>query len=232
MPPSAPRPSLRCPGEVGPALPWSLLASPQLPPPPGWAVSAPGAGGGSRADARSVLQGAASACGWAGIQRTPDPDEMAPKSGAGPSRAQGCWKHLHTQPGVARTALGTVPIHLFLKRGWSRAGTGHEHGPALQVPAGAAAGGGGLRIPSPGRAAAWQRRPKTRHAKAGEWPQALPFACPHGALPLLRWALPPSRSSPGCCHPARPPPPPASGVFAIPSSSLWIISHFFPYHHP
>lgn len=82
MPPSALRPSLRCPGEVGPAPPWSLMASPQLPPPPGWAVSAPGAGGGSRADARPVLQGAASPFGWAGIQRTPDPGETPLKSSA------------------------------------------------------------------------------------------------------------------------------------------------------
>lgn len=85
-----------------------------------------------------------------------------------------------------------------------------------RVLAGAAAGGGRLRMPSPGRAAAWRRRPKTRHTRAGEWPQALPFACPHGALPLLPWALPPAPQLPrlpplstaapapclGCvCHP-------------------------------
>lgn len=66
-----------------------------------------------------------------------------------------------------------------------------------RVPAGAAAGGEGLRTPSPGRAAAWRRRPETRHA--------LPFACPQGALPLLPWALqlprllPPSTATPTLC---------------------------------
>lgn len=71
-----------------------------------------------------------------------------------------------------------------------------------RVPAGAAAGGGGLRIPSPGRAAAWRRRPATRHAKAGEWPQASPFACPQGALPLLPWALPPAPQLPRLLPPS------------------------------
>lgn len=28
--------------------------------------------------------------------------------GEGPARAQCCWKHLHAQPGIARTALGTA----------------------------------------------------------------------------------------------------------------------------
>jgi len=52
----------RCPGEVGPAVPWRLVASPQLPPPPPrvWAAHVPGVGGSSRANAPRLLQGAAS----------------------------------------------------------------------------------------------------------------------------------------------------------------------------
>lgn len=83
------------------------------------------------------LQGAASPFGWAGIQRTPDPGEMALKSSTvrrrthqGPVllEAPSCpaWDSKDS------ALLGTVPILPFVKRGRSRAGTGDEHRLALQ----------------------------------------------------------------------------------------------------
>lgn len=148
--------------------------------------------------------GSSIALRWAGIQRTPDPGEMAPKSGAGTSRAQGAGSTFMLLPWALLGAL---------KRGWSRAGTGDEHGQPCRVLAGAAAEGGGLRIPSPGRAAAWQRRPKTRQ---GNGRRALPFACPHGALPLLPWALPPAPQLPRLLPPSTATPSPCLGCVCHP----------------
>lgn len=222
MPPSAPRPPLRCPGEVGPALPWSLLASPQF-------LLLP-AGLSARLEPAEAPEPMPGLC--CREQHRPAGGQVS-----NALQIQVRWpQNAEQDPAGPRAAGSTfmlLPWALLgtLKRGWSRAGTGDEHGQPCRVLAAAAAGGGGLRIPSPGRAAAWHRRPKTRHAKAREW-SLCPLLVPTELSPSSPGLWPRPRSSRGCCHPARPPPAPASGVFAIPSSSLRIISHFFPYHHP
>lgn len=78
-----------------------------------------------------------------------------------------------------------------LKRGRSRAGVGDKQRPTLRGAGRSCSqpedeeGSVPAADPSPGsKAAAWRRRLKIRHAKAGEEPQALPFAFPQGALPL------------------------------------------------
>lgn len=85
------------------------------------------------------LQGAASPFGWAGIQRTPDPGEMALKSSAvqrrthqGPVLLEADSCSAWDSKDCLGHCLGTVPILPFVKRGRSRAGTGDEHRPALQ----------------------------------------------------------------------------------------------------
>lgn len=74
---------------------------------------------------------------------------------------------------------------------------------------------------------------KTRGTKAGEWLQVLP----QGALSLLRLSSTTGHGVDGT--PSAPtgaatqhgdPSPSAPGTFAMPNSSLQIISHFFPYH--
>lgn len=141
---------------------------------------------------------------------------------------------------------GQSPSAPFLKGGRSSPGMGDKQHPALRGAGRSCSqpedeeGSVQAADPSPGgKAAAWRRRPKTRHAKAGERPQALPFAFPQGALSLLHLGSATGRGVDGipaapmgaatqCGHPN----PSARGTFAIPSSSLHIISHFFPYHHP
>lgn len=204
MPPPAPRPSLRCPGEVGPAPPWSLVASPQLPPPPGWAVSTPGVGGGSRADARPVLQGAASPFGRAGIQRTPDPGETALKPSAvrrrtrhGPVLLEAPSCPAWDSEDCLGHCWGRSPSSPSRREAGAEQGRGMSIVQPRRTPTGAAAGGGGgLRIPGPGRAAARRGRPKTRRQGRG---MAAGFAfclSPRSSTP------PPLGSAPGPAAPA------------------------------
>lgn len=89
------------------------------------------------------------------------------------------------------------------------------------------------------KAAAWQRRRRTSCTKAGEQPQVLLSAFPQGALPFLRLgsatghSVDRTPSAPmGAATQHGDPNPSAPGTFAIPSSSLQVISHFFPYHRP
>lgn len=170
--------------------------------------------------------------------------------GEGPTPARCCWKHLHAQPGVAGTSLdaagdGPHPTP-FLKRGRSRAGEGDKQLPASHVAGRSCSqpedeeGSVQAADPSLGsKAAAWQRRRRTSCTKAGEQPQVLLSAFPQGALPFLHLGSAASHSvdrtpsAPmGAVTQRGDPNPSAPGTFAIPSSSLQVISHFFPYHHP
>lgn len=137
---------------------------------------------------------------------------------------------------------GQSPSSPFLKSGRSRPGMGDKQRPALQSAGRSCSqpedeeGWVQAADPSPGsEAAACRRWPKTRHAKAEERPQALPFAFLHGALPLLHSGSATGRGVDGT--PSAPtgaatqhghPNSSALGAFAIPSSSLQIISHFSP----
>lgn len=89
------------------------------------------------------------------------------------------------------------------------------------------------------KAAARQRRRRTSCTKAGEQPQVLLSAFPQGALPFLclgsatGHSVDRTPSAPmGAATLHGDPNPSAPGTFAIPSSSLQVISQFFPYHHP
>lgn len=95
-----------------------------------------------------------------------------------------------------------------------------------RVPAGAAAGGGRLRKPSPGRAAAWQRRPKTNTPRQESGRRLCSLLVPTEL----------SCSSPGLCP--RPSAPPAAAAqhghplprVCLPSRALPFGSSFISFH--
>lgn len=63
--------------------------------------------------------------------------------------------------------------------------------------------GGGLRT-QPRQSSCLAKTAEIKTRQGREWPQALPFACPHRALPLLPWALSPTPQLPRLLPPPTP----------------------------
>lgn len=103
--------------------------------------------------------------------------------------AQPGWQHLHAQPGIVGTGLdaaGNGPHqNPFPSRGRSSTGMGISNIQPCVVPAGAAASWGTRRAQCGQQSSCLVKMAKKEDTKTGAWPQALPSACPQGALPTL-----------------------------------------------